>query len=434
MDGWSNNSVLFFEFEKSINFFKTSKLVSSHSMAGFALAEEFIAETKERSDLNQYWYSALTISTIIGEISCLSDSLDGDQTKGRSLACIVSCPSIYFALPEHVRSQCVLLDLDTQFAHDPGFHKYDFNILAQEQLPPSFQSNFNMIIIDPPFVTREVWEKYARAVDWLATKEQSKSPRYICTTIHENAAMMSNLLGVEPQMFRPSIPNLVYQYSTYCNYKSIAFAEVNPEIDDDDWTLRVQRADEEAARKVGGESKCHDEPPPRQITGGNGKMEEDWRCLPVVEAKSSVVDVLPEVKVLLDCRASLGELKSMTNDICKTLLLMVRKADTEDSLANAIDLLSERIHAFTTEWSQGQCIISEAVALCTNSPVPNVSMQVVDLDKLVDDAKKLNVQNGRVSKGDYTKFQLIVKKVNGSIFRKMGGLLSLTKDIKKTKR
>ena len=124
----------------------------------------------------------------------------------------------------------------------------------------------------------------------------------------------------------------------------------------------------------------------------------------------------------------------MTNDICKTLLLMVRKADTEDSLANAIDLLSERIHAFTTEWSQGQFIISEAVALCTNSPVPNVSMQVVDLDKLVDDAKKLNVQNGRVSKGDYTKFQLIVKKVNGSIFRKMGGLLSLTKDIKKTKR
>ena len=113
---------------------------------------------------------------------------------------------------------------------------------------------------------------------------------------------------------------------------------------------------------------------------------------------------------------------------------MVRKADTEDSLANAIDLLSERIHAFTTEWSQGQFIISEAVALCTNSPVPNVSMQVVDLDKLVDDAKKLNVQNGRVSKGDYTKFQLIVKKVNGSIFRKMGGLLSLTKDIKKTKR
>jgi hypothetical protein len=409
-------------------------------MACFALAEEFIAEIKERSDLNQYWYSALTIETIIGEISCLSDSLSQTKTEKntRYLACLVSCPSIYFALPEEVRSQCVLLDLDTQFAHDPGFHKFDFNIPVQEQLPSSFQSRFNMIIVDPPFVTRSVWELYEQAVSWLATKEQPKS-QYICTTIHENAAMMSDLLGVKPQMFRPSIPNLVYQYSTYINYDSKAFSALNPEIDQDDWTLRVKKQEEEAEGKVGGgggKSRDQDDPPRRITGGGGGKMEEDWRSLPIIEEKTACDEVLPEVKVLMSYRSSLGELKSRTNEICKLLQSMVRKADTV-SLASAVDSLSERVHAFSREWTDSEIAISSAVdamGRCTNSSVPNVQMHIVDLHKLVDDAKQLNVQDGRVSKGDYTNYQLMVKKVNGSIFRKMGALLSLIKDIKKRNR
>jgi hypothetical protein len=79
-------------------------------------------------------------------------------------------------------------------------------------------------VIDPPFITREVWEKYAATANFLL----SEGGRLICTTIRENAAMMNELLQaraasdtlswpsadslqVKPQRFQPCIPHLVYQ-------------------------------------------------------------------------------------------------------------------------------------------------------------------------------------------------------------------------------
>lgn len=45
-------------------------------------------------------------------------------------------------------------------------------------------------VIDPPFITREVWEKYAITARFLL----AEGGRLICTTIRENAAMMDELL------------------------------------------------------------------------------------------------------------------------------------------------------------------------------------------------------------------------------------------------
>lgn len=42
--------------------------------------------------------------------------------------------------------------------------------------------------------------------------------------------MMEELVGVKPQKFKPSIPNLVYQYNLYCNYPSTGLDVLNPEI------------------------------------------------------------------------------------------------------------------------------------------------------------------------------------------------------------
>eukprot|EP00349_Pseudokeronopsis_sp_Brazil_P002622 CAMPEP_0202962094 /NCGR_PEP_ID=MMETSP1396-20130829/6200_1 /ASSEMBLY_ACC=CAM_ASM_000872 /TAXON_ID= /ORGANISM="Pseudokeronopsis sp., Strain Brazil" /LENGTH=86 /DNA_ID=CAMNT_0049682441 /DNA_START=287 /DNA_END=544 /DNA_ORIENTATION=+ len=83
-----------------------------------------------------------------------------------------------------------------------------------------------MIVIDPPFITREVWEKYAVAVKYLL-----KADGYILlSTIDENEEMLKELLKVERKNFRPSIPNLVYQYSLYANYDSEGLKSFNPEI------------------------------------------------------------------------------------------------------------------------------------------------------------------------------------------------------------
>jgi hypothetical protein len=36
---------------------------------------------------------------------------------------------------------------------------YDFN--KYEELSKDLHGYFDMVVIDPPFITREVWEKYA---------------------------------------------------------------------------------------------------------------------------------------------------------------------------------------------------------------------------------------------------------------------------------
>ena len=84
-----------------------------------------------------------------------------------------------------------------------------------------------MVVIDPPFITREVWEQYTKASELLLKPEGGL---VLGSTIDENKEFMKELLGCSPQKFRPSIPNLVYQYSLYANYESEELNTPNPEI------------------------------------------------------------------------------------------------------------------------------------------------------------------------------------------------------------
>ena len=84
-----------------------------------------------------------------------------------------------------------------------------------------------MVVIDPPFITREVWEKYTLAAKRLLRPEGGI---ILGSTIDENESFMQELLGCQRRAFRPSIPNLVYQYSLYANYDSEGLNNPNPEI------------------------------------------------------------------------------------------------------------------------------------------------------------------------------------------------------------
>ena len=64
-----------------------------------------------------------------------------------------------------------------------------------------------MVVIDPPFITREVWEKYAAAARLLLKPEVGL---VLGSTIDENEAMIKEVVGADRKAFRPSIPNLVY--------------------------------------------------------------------------------------------------------------------------------------------------------------------------------------------------------------------------------
>ena len=105
---------------------------------------------------------------------------------------------------------------------DKCFFKYDFNY--PEQIPEEMHGQFDMAVIDPPFITREVWQKYVLAVKILMKNDENGDLKgnLLCSTITENKDFMKELLNVDPIIFRPSIPNLVYQYNFYTNYEDEA--------------------------------------------------------------------------------------------------------------------------------------------------------------------------------------------------------------------
>ena len=54
-----------------------------------------------------------------------------------------------------------LLDLDDYFGSDAGWVKYDYK--APGDIPPALRGAFDAVVIDPPFITEEVWTLYAEA-------------------------------------------------------------------------------------------------------------------------------------------------------------------------------------------------------------------------------------------------------------------------------
>ena len=183
----------------------------------------FLSTTKEVEDLNQDWYSNRTISAMArdGEDVCAAP-----ETR----AAFLSTPSVYFSLSKDVRARSWCFDLDTQWQKEPGYVCYDFNKPIDFEGAEELKGTFDMVIIDPPFITREVWEKYTETTRWLL----KPGGHVMASTIQENAPFMKELLGVDPQVFMPSIPTLVYQYYLYASYESKHLKDKNPEIPDYD--------------------------------------------------------------------------------------------------------------------------------------------------------------------------------------------------------
>jgi|SaaInlStandDraft_7_1057024.scaffolds.fasta_scaffold293131_1 EEF1A lysine methyltransferase 1 len=120
-----------------------------------------------------------------------------------------------------------MLQFDKKFekTNPEAFVFYDYK--HPEDIPAELHGTFDYVIVDPPFIVREVWELYTQAIKILLKAEGGKM---LCSTIMENKAMMDELLQVHPVAFLPSIPNLVYQYNFYANYESEGLTEKNPEI------------------------------------------------------------------------------------------------------------------------------------------------------------------------------------------------------------
>lgn len=85
-----------------------------------------------------------------------------------------------------------------------------------------------MVVIDPPFISTDVWESYAITVGQLM--RAANSGLILTTTIAENDELMFRLFQAKATNFKPDIPNLVYQYMTFCNFSSQALSVINTEL------------------------------------------------------------------------------------------------------------------------------------------------------------------------------------------------------------
>jgi len=182
---------------------------------------DFLRRTRENPALNQYWYSEGTARALLGGVR---EALALSPRGGARVA-FLSTPSLYFALDPEERARGALFDFDASWESCAGFHFYDYN--DPTNVNDGCRGAFDVIIMDPPFISPAVWEKYATTARLLARDD---GVRTIATTVDENAALMKRLFGGTPTVFRPSIPHLVYQYSVFTNFAACTLSAKNPEL------------------------------------------------------------------------------------------------------------------------------------------------------------------------------------------------------------
>ena len=161
----------------------------------------------EKFEFNQYWYSDATITAIITEIVSL---------KPIRVA-FLSTPSLFAALVAH-GIPCDVFDLDPDVSAGIAdsrnrYIRYDY---SNPIMSHDFDNMYDVVVIDPPFISKEVLERYA------VTTAQIKmhAARIIVSSVIENDSILCKCFGpIRPVPFKPSIPNLIYQYSLFVNYE-----------------------------------------------------------------------------------------------------------------------------------------------------------------------------------------------------------------------
>ena len=155
----------------------------------------FLSSVCEVPEMNQYWYSVATIHAMVQEIEATFGS-------GQRVA-FLSTPSIFFSLSEDsaARRNSHVFDYDRQWETScERFHFFDFNdaartLNADKDRCGDLCGSFDCCVVDPPFITRDVWSLYANAIRLLLNPTGER--RVMLTTVGENEAMLRDVLGAD---------------------------------------------------------------------------------------------------------------------------------------------------------------------------------------------------------------------------------------------
>jgi hypothetical protein len=98
---------------------------------------------------------------------------------------------VYFSLTnQDLRKNSRLFDFDEAWKDDPGFVKYDFKL--PDKIPQQYWHQFDYVVIDPPFITDEVWELYAKAAKVVLMQETGSQSQQSISIVQNSNAEQTN--------------------------------------------------------------------------------------------------------------------------------------------------------------------------------------------------------------------------------------------------
>ncbi|XP_057709310.1 EEF1A lysine methyltransferase 1 [Corythoichthys intestinalis] len=168
-----------------------------------------VGAVEEDWRMSQFWYTDDTATR-------LAEELEEQAGEGGRIAC-VSAPSVYQKLKQLSGAvSATVFEYDRRFAvYGDEFVFYDYN----EPLGPAERGvepcSFDVVMVDPPYLSEECLSKVARTVKYL-----SKGKVLLCTgAVMENVA--KQLLNVDMCRFLPQHRrNLSNDFRCFVNYPS----------------------------------------------------------------------------------------------------------------------------------------------------------------------------------------------------------------------
>ncbi|KAK8941353.1 hypothetical protein KSP39_PZI010091 [Platanthera zijinensis] len=184
------------------------EFLSEQSSAAGGSSEEVRLVTEDWR-LSQFWYDRETAVIVTNEIRSLWDSASSP------VAC-VACPTIYAYLKKLSPDIPVqLLEYDRRFEqYGSDYIFYDYNL--PKLLPTELRHAYKIIVVDPPYLSKECLEKVADTISYLAQGEEHFLLLLTGEVQRENAA---SLLKAYPCGFRPQHSNkLGNEFRLFTNY------------------------------------------------------------------------------------------------------------------------------------------------------------------------------------------------------------------------
>ncbi|KAG5676624.1 hypothetical protein PVAND_006444 [Polypedilum vanderplanki] len=166
---------------------------------------------EENWQLSQFWYSEATQKTF-GKI--MKQLIRDSKMKEDICVALLSCPSLFETI-NSIADNVRLFEFDERFQkYGKNFVHYDYNLGNDENYLKEYKKTFDLIILDPPFLSEECLRKSFQIVNRIKKDD--------CKIILNTGIVQKTLakeLGLEKSSYKPQHKNnLGNEFASFANF------------------------------------------------------------------------------------------------------------------------------------------------------------------------------------------------------------------------